>query len=290
MLSSFSRDTTFMLSGISNFERKRVENLVNCQKLLFTGTKWHSNFGCNLCKNCWEKHHRAFVKVVEGSVIYNFPIHHLVHFYSNFWRFSRSNQGTVKQFRVSRALRRDIARLRRPPSASAPPCLLRPAFPPRPCAFPGRPRPMMLWSPHRATRQHAVRAVPRPVAHPAVQRSVRGFPPPCTVPRRHLHRHPFVTSMRAPLFKGRCPPPSHTPCQCSPPWPPPKQAPVLELFHRRPTPPAPSLPHTRALAPACRQALPPPRRSRGHCGGRRLASTCTTAGRPSAPTLVTNEP
>jgi hypothetical protein len=29
-----------------------------------------------LCKNRGGKHHRAFVKVVEGSEIYNFPIHH----------------------------------------------------------------------------------------------------------------------------------------------------------------------------------------------------------------------
>jgi hypothetical protein len=27
----------------------------------------------------------AFVKVVEGSEIYNFPIHHFGHFYSNNW-------------------------------------------------------------------------------------------------------------------------------------------------------------------------------------------------------------
>jgi hypothetical protein len=108
---------------------------------MFTGTEWHSNFGCNLCKNCWENHLKAFVKVVEGSEIYNFPIHHLVLFYSNFWRFSHSNQGTVKQFWVSHALRHDIARPRRSLSASAPPCLPRLARPPRPCAFPGTPVP-----------------------------------------------------------------------------------------------------------------------------------------------------
>jgi hypothetical protein len=56
-----------MQDGISNFEWKRVEILVNCQQLLFTNTGWHSNFGCKLCKNCWEKYHRAFVKVVEDS-------------------------------------------------------------------------------------------------------------------------------------------------------------------------------------------------------------------------------
>jgi hypothetical protein len=34
------------------------------------------------------------VKVVEGSEINNFHIHHIVHFYSNFGRKSRSNRGT----------------------------------------------------------------------------------------------------------------------------------------------------------------------------------------------------
>jgi protein-arginine kinase activator protein McsA len=69
-----------MLNGISTFEWKRVENLVNCQQLMFTEIEWHSKYGSNLCKNCGQKHHRAFVKVVEGSEIYNFPIHQLVHF------------------------------------------------------------------------------------------------------------------------------------------------------------------------------------------------------------------
>jgi hypothetical protein len=69
-----------MLDGILNFEWKRMKNVVNYQQLLFT-EKWrHSKFGCDLCKIRWEKHCRAFVKVVEGSEIYNFPIHHSVHF------------------------------------------------------------------------------------------------------------------------------------------------------------------------------------------------------------------
>jgi hypothetical protein len=57
-----------------------VKNLVNCEQLLFTETERHSKFGFNLCKIRGEKHPRAFVKVVEGSEIYNFPIHLLVHF------------------------------------------------------------------------------------------------------------------------------------------------------------------------------------------------------------------
>jgi hypothetical protein len=66
-----------MSIGISNFERKRVKNLVNWQHLLFTETWRYSKFCSNLCKIRGEKHHTAFVKVVEGSEIYNFPIHHL---------------------------------------------------------------------------------------------------------------------------------------------------------------------------------------------------------------------
>jgi hypothetical protein len=169
-----------MLSGISNFEWNWVENLVNYQQFPFTGTEWHSNFGCNLCKNCWEKHLKAFVKVVDGSEIYNFPSHHLVHFYSNFWRFSHSNQGTVKQFRVSRAPRRDVACRRRPPSASAPSCLPRPAHPPRPCAFPRTPAPRdaLKSAPRhvpagRPRRTTAGRAPRHPVVHPRFPSPVR---------------------------------------------------------------------------------------------------------------------
>jgi hypothetical protein len=84
-----------MLNGISNFEWKKVKNLVNYQWLLFTETEWHSKFGSRLCKIYGAKHHMAFVKVVEGSEIYNFPIHHFVHFYSKFWIISCSNRGTA---------------------------------------------------------------------------------------------------------------------------------------------------------------------------------------------------
>jgi hypothetical protein len=35
-----------MLDGISNFEWKMMKNLVNCQQLLFTETKWHSKSIC----------------------------------------------------------------------------------------------------------------------------------------------------------------------------------------------------------------------------------------------------
>jgi hypothetical protein len=84
----------------------------------------HSKFGRSLCKNRWEKHHSAFVKVVEGSKIYNFPIHHLVHFSSKFGRKSCSKCPKLKRFRhrnaTSRAPRdrtRRASRGRAPPDA-----------------------------------------------------------------------------------------------------------------------------------------------------------------------------
>jgi hypothetical protein len=72
-----------------------MKNVVNGQQLLFTEAWRHSKFGHRLCKIRGEKHHMAFVKVVEGSEIYNFPIHHFVHFYSKFWIISCSNRGTA---------------------------------------------------------------------------------------------------------------------------------------------------------------------------------------------------
>jgi hypothetical protein len=68
-----------------------VKNLVNRQYLLFPQTGRHSKFGSILCKIRGEKHYTAFVKVVEGSEIYNFPIHHFVHFYSKFLTKTWSN-------------------------------------------------------------------------------------------------------------------------------------------------------------------------------------------------------
>jgi hypothetical protein len=66
------RDTTFVQIGISNFEWKLVKNLVNWQYLPFTETWRHSKLASRSCKNHWEKHLWAFVKVVEDSEIYKF--------------------------------------------------------------------------------------------------------------------------------------------------------------------------------------------------------------------------
>jgi hypothetical protein len=60
------------------------------------------------CKIRWEKHPRAFVKVVEGSEIYNFPIHHLVHFYFKIGRKPQANRGTLTSS-GARAWRRAVS-------------------------------------------------------------------------------------------------------------------------------------------------------------------------------------
>jgi hypothetical protein len=82
-----------------------VKNLVNWQYLLFTGIGRHSMLASRFCKIRGEKHPRAFVKVVEGSEISNFGIHCSVHFSSNFWSKSQSNQPAPQRI----ALERDVA-------------------------------------------------------------------------------------------------------------------------------------------------------------------------------------
>jgi hypothetical protein len=98
--------------------------VVNRQQLLFTEAWRHSKFGSRLCKIRGAKHPRAFVIVVESSEIYNFHIHHLVHFYSNFRGFKRSNRGTVARSQDSRRLaatsRAERACARAPVARAAP--------------------------------------------------------------------------------------------------------------------------------------------------------------------------
>jgi hypothetical protein len=109
-----------------------VKYLVNRQHLLFIKTWRHSEFGSNLCKIRLEKHYTAFVKVVEGSEICNFPLYHFEHFYSEFLRKCQSNVASLTR------LRRAAPRPRR--------CLSARAHRPRTCP----PRPLL---PH--DRAHA---------------------------------------------------------------------------------------------------------------------------------------
>jgi hypothetical protein len=69
----------------------------------------------------------AFVNVVGGSEIYNFPFHHLEHFYAIFWSLMRSKQGTATQSRagrrraaMSRAARAPALRRRAPTVTTRP--------------------------------------------------------------------------------------------------------------------------------------------------------------------------
>jgi hypothetical protein len=111
------------------------------------------------------------VKVIGGSEIYNFPIHHFVHLYSSFWRFLRLNSGTMNFFRDGDATpRRAYLDVRAHPAASRGPHL--PEVP-RPEAG-GTPRRLEVA---RATRRAPVRA--QGVSHMRPHR-----PPP--QPRRPL--------------------------------------------------------------------------------------------------------
>jgi hypothetical protein len=122
----------------------------------------HSKFGSVLRKIRWEKHPRAFVIVVEGSEIYNFPIHHFVHFYSKFGRKSRSIRGTVKQI-AARTRRRanrcaGDARVRR-----TPPRLLGPPAPSR-----GRPF-LRFRTPSEASRAPSNVGARSHACHPLIR-------------------------------------------------------------------------------------------------------------------------
>jgi hypothetical protein len=116
-------------------------------------------------QNPLRKHPRAFVVVVEGSEIYNFPIHHLLHFYSKFGRKSWSNRGTIKQItaetrrRANRCAGRARAR-RTAASASGPArAFPRPPLPEVPHSLRSLTRPEQRWSHARACRL-LIRVVP----------------------------------------------------------------------------------------------------------------------------------
>jgi hypothetical protein len=145
-----------------------VKNLVNWQYLLFTEPWRHSKFVNNLCKIRREKHPRAFVEVVKGSEIYNFPIHHSVHFSSSFGRKTQS-----KLPKSTHCAGHDAAsrRARAPHARRAPAAPASPSGPPAP---PEAPR--FLTHAHTPRRlgvfpaSHAAPAPLHPPVHPV---------PPC---------------------------------------------------------------------------------------------------------------
>jgi hypothetical protein len=147
-----------------------------------------------------------FVKVVEDSEIYNFPIHHFVYFYSKFWSFACSNSGSAKRVRASRrgaATSRPCAHVA---SASAPAPRR-----PRPHADRGRaPSPGSCAPQHLGTRASRVSLPSRRTCavQAADQRSVRGSGRMHAGRGTSYHDTIFaadVMSTRAALFKHRPP-------------------------------------------------------------------------------------
>jgi hypothetical protein len=120
-----------MLGGTSNFKLKRVQNPGQRRQFLFTGAKKNMIFASGLCKICRSKHLSTFVEVVEGSLIYNFAIYHLVHFSFKIWSTSRSNSASQNNI----TMEHDVAPRHRVPAlqnasprvaATTPPCVVVP--------------------------------------------------------------------------------------------------------------------------------------------------------------------
>jgi hypothetical protein len=156
-----------------------VKNLVNRQYLLFSRTGRHSKLARRSCKIRREKHYTAFVKVVEGSEIYNFTIHHIVHFYSNFGRKSWSNRGTPSKF-LPRARSRA-----RPLRANAAHLGIRAvrALPEVPSRLPNTTRPFptsRACRGHRTSRRRTSSPARRRTELPGRPRPARAAPLPCS--------------------------------------------------------------------------------------------------------------
>jgi hypothetical protein len=159
----------------------------------------------------------------RGLEIYNFRIQSFVHFCTNFWSYSNSNQFSAKQF-VPGTL---CAATLHHEATSVRPCLgIRAVRHPRPPAgrgssFPMRRTPRLLRvlsGPHAPCRAVPARGSLRPPVcrpHPAVR-----TPAEVAVIRRHLRRHGDVTGEALPIkTKCRHHPPCATPSR-RPPLPP----------------------------------------------------------------------
>jgi hypothetical protein len=88
----FFEGHNFAFGWHCKFGVENGEKLGQLQFLLFIGARKNQNLAWRSFSNHWEKHRMAFVKVVEGHLIYNFAIYPTMHFYSNFWRTGQSNR------------------------------------------------------------------------------------------------------------------------------------------------------------------------------------------------------
>jgi hypothetical protein len=160
-------------------------------------------------QNLWGKHYTAFVKVVGGSYIYNFPIHHFVHLYSSFGRKTCSKWLSLKSATPgpgrAATSRRPARRARRASGRRRLGVRSRQrTFPRLPRTFP-RPRASQCASKSS-----------RPAPHPT-DRSVRGFRPDARLPRSRPYYGEPVTlcalrNMRQlPYLRPLCFPCARTP-------------------------------------------------------------------------------
>jgi hypothetical protein len=106
---SLSRHTTFMLDGIADSKCKMVKNASQHLDLLFTGVEKILKFPCSSCQIRWAKPPRAFVKLVEGSVVSKFGIQTFVQFSYEFWRKFDSRLVTWNGCEPERVHPRDVA-------------------------------------------------------------------------------------------------------------------------------------------------------------------------------------
>jgi hypothetical protein len=157
----------------------------------------------------------AFLKVVEGSWIYNFPIHHILHFYSKICRKTNSNNASLKSGRpTSRRVAMSRAVRGRAPHCRA--ALRRASVHEPPRAFPTQPAPSRggthtegPQSPRRPPACAPNRAPPYVL--PARRSMVDAWPSSCPAhvasPRFPLV-HVEVHAYKEPLLLPRCAGPS----------------------------------------------------------------------------------
>jgi hypothetical protein len=87
-----------MLGGIADSKCKMVKNATQRLDLRFIGAEKIMMFPWSSCKIGGSKAYRAFVKLVEGSVVSKFGIETFVQFSYEFWSKFDSNSATLKRF------------------------------------------------------------------------------------------------------------------------------------------------------------------------------------------------
>jgi hypothetical protein len=80
-----------MLGGIADSKCKMVKNASQRLDLRFTGADKILKFPGSSCKIGGSKPHRAFIKLVDGSVVSKFGIQTFVQFSHEFWSKFDSN-------------------------------------------------------------------------------------------------------------------------------------------------------------------------------------------------------